>query len=252
MAGSILDHYLISSRYFFPRYAPLNKEFLVECNGIHLACYYAKPFPDGKTLVHFHGNGEIVADYIPDFVTSVTSLGVNCFLAEYRGYGGSTGSPALTRILEDIAPLLRAIQVPPEKLILFGRSIGSLYAIHGASLYPNLAGLIIESGIADVLERVLMRVLPDELGCTLPILENEVKAHFNLRAKLEEYKGPLLIMHAVHDQLVHVSNANLLNEWGRGTKRLKIFEDGDHNSILDLNYDVYFATLRSFFEELVF
>ncbi|MCP4677339.1 MAG: hypothetical protein GY854_17860 [Deltaproteobacteria bacterium] len=32
-----------------------------------LACRYHKPFADAKTVVHFHGNGETVADYVPFF-----------------------------------------------------------------------------------------------------------------------------------------------------------------------------------------
>ena len=55
---------------------------------------------------------------------------------------------------------------PASELIFFGRSVGSIFAIEAASRFPDAAGLVLESGIADVLERLLLRVQPEELGVT--------------------------------------------------------------------------------------
>ena len=51
--------------------------------------------PDAKTVIYFHGNGEVVADYLPSFPEWITRAGCNVLLAEYRGYGMSSGTPAL-------------------------------------------------------------------------------------------------------------------------------------------------------------
>ena len=45
--------------------------------------------PDKITMVHFHGNGEAVADYIPDMAEVFADLGLNSLFVEYREYGGS-------------------------------------------------------------------------------------------------------------------------------------------------------------------
>lgn len=179
MTNSILDHPLISQRYFFPSRVSLPDPFWIDCEGAKLACYYHRPFPNAKTLVHFHGNGEVVGDYLNDFILTIEQLGYNCLLAEYRGYGISTGSPALATMLNDVEQIIIATGQPPEQLILFGRSVGSIYAIHAASCFPSIAGLIIESGIADPLERLLLRITPQELGVDQAHLRMAVEQKLN-------------------------------------------------------------------------
>lgn len=253
MHESILDHEIVSSRYFFPRAEGFENPFWVECNDARLACYYQKNHADAKTIVFFHGNGEIVADYIDFFVPIFDQLGFNCFLAEYRGYGLSTGNPGLVKMLSDVKPVIQAIEQPPENLVLFGRSVGSIYAIHGASLFPGIAGLIIESGIAEVFERLLLRVLPEEIGITLARMEQEVATYFNVQEKLPLYKGPLLVLHARRDSLVHFSHGQRLYEWSpqpEGKKILRIFDNGDHNDIFAVNAQEYIQQLASFLSSL--
>ena len=82
---SLLDHELISQRYFFPRRTPLADAVEVEVDGATLACHAHRPHPNAPTLVHFHGNGEVVADYLPDFVESLAAVGLNTFFADQRG-----------------------------------------------------------------------------------------------------------------------------------------------------------------------
>ncbi len=92
----ILDHPIVSSRYFFPRREFLPDPYWVEAaDGSRLACHYQAVHPDAKTVVYFHGNGEVVADYLPSFPEWITRAGCNVLLAEYRGYGMSSGTPAL-------------------------------------------------------------------------------------------------------------------------------------------------------------
>lgn len=243
---SILDHPLIAERYFFPRRERFADPFWVEAGAERLGCYFHRPHPGAKTLVHFHGNGEIVADYLDDFVSAIEWLGCNCFLAEFRGYGMSTGTPALGRMLDDVASLIRAIGQPESELILFGRSVGSLFAIHAASLFPGVAGLILESAVADPLERLLLRVSPEELGVSPAAFEAEVAARLDHRRKLESYPGPTLVMHTRHDGLVDLSHGERLYRWAAGRKTLKIFPQGNHNDIMAVNARQYFALVREF------
>lgn len=249
MSRSILDHKIVSSRYFFPRGEEMKNPFWVDCGDARLSCYYREKNPEAKTIVFFHGNGEIVSDYIDFFIPIFDQLGLNCFLAEYRGYSMSTGTPGLVKMLSDVKPILNAIDQPLNRLVLFGRSVGSIYAIHGVSLFPEIGGLIIESGIAEVFERLLLRVRPEELDISLEVMEEEVATHFNMQDKLQKYTGPLLVMHAEHDSLVHFSHGQRLYEWSQqpeGTKILKIFENGDHNDIFAVNAQDYIQQLAAF------
>jgi pimeloyl-ACP methyl ester carboxylesterase len=247
---SILDHPLISARYFFPRREPLRNAFVVESAGIQLACYHHAPRVGAKTVVYFHGNGEVVGDCVELLARPFEELGLNSFFVEYRGYGLSTGSPGLTSMLEDVPRVIRALGIPERELILFGRSVGSIYAIHATAHFPNVAGMVIESGIADPLERILLRADPSELGVTMSELEKEVRARLNHQKLLESFFPPSLFLHARHDGLVEVDNAERMHRWAAGPKSLVIFERGDHNSILLVNFEAYMNELKEFVDNL--
>src|SRR5210317_712184 len=145
----ILNHPIISERYFFPRKATPPEPFWVECEEARLACSYHEIDATAHTIVHFHGNGEIVADYLDGFPELIGRMRCNCFLAEFRGYGGSTGTPQLGQMLDDVKQTIESIGQPVRKLVIFGRSVGSRFAIKAAELFPDIAGLILESAIAD-------------------------------------------------------------------------------------------------------
>jgi pimeloyl-ACP methyl ester carboxylesterase len=146
---SILDHPAISGRYLFPQPRSVDDPFMVEVAGAELACYRRIIDPDKFTVVHFHGNGEAVADYIPDMAEAFANLGLNSLFVEYREYGGSTGLARLVSMFGDGEATIKAAGLAPDKVIAFGRSIGSLYAIELAHRQPAMAGLILERGIAD-------------------------------------------------------------------------------------------------------
>lgn len=246
----LLNHPLISQRYFFPRRGFLSEPFMVEVEGAQLACYYHEVDPQAKTLVHFHGNGEIVDDWLDGFVQAIAHAGLNCFLAEYRGYGRSTGEPQLGKMLEDVKATIAALQLPPEQLLIFGRSVGAIFALEAVRLFPDVAGLVIESGIADVRERLLLRVHPQELGVSLPEFDRAVDAHLNHQRKIAVYPGPLLVMHTRNDGLVSARHAEKLYQWAPGRKELKIFPHGNHNDIMFVNTREYFSTLQGFIATL--
>ncbi len=246
MSNELLDHPLISERYFFPRPGHLKTPFWVDCGDARLACHYHQVDPAARTLVHFHGNGEIVDDYLGDFVGLVARMGCNCLLVEFRGYGRSDGRPALGKMLADVPPVIRALGHPAEQLIFFGRSVGSIFAIEAAARFPEAAGLVLESGVADVLERLLLRVHPDELGSTREELTQAVADRLDHRQKLARFHGPVLVMHTRHDGLVDASHGERLYQWAQGRKRLQIFPQGNHNDIMFVNAREYFGLLAEF------
>jgi pimeloyl-ACP methyl ester carboxylesterase len=243
---SILDHPLISTRYFFPFKVPLQDAFVVTSDDARLACYHHAPHPDARTIVYFHGNGEVVSECVSALAEPLARLGLNAFFAEYRGYGGSTGEPALVAMLADVPRMIRALEVPEEQLILFGRSVGSIYALHATRHFPNVAGLVIESGVADPLERILLRVDPEELGVTEEVLHAEVQARLDHRGWLENFRRPSLFLHTRHDGMIDVRHAERMHQWAAGPKKLVVFEQGDHNSVLTANHAAYMGELREF------
>jgi alpha-beta hydrolase superfamily lysophospholipase len=250
MTDSILDYLLVSTRYFFPRKVDFSDPFWVESGETRLSCFHSNNHPGSKTVIFFHGNGEVVSDYIELYIPLFNQMGLNCLLAEYRGYSMSTGIPGLVSMLSDVSPIIRSTGIDPRNIVLFGRSIGSFYALHGVSLFPDIGGLIIESGVADVCERLLLRISPQELGLSMKELELEVQKHFNHQEKLHSYKGSTLVMHATGDSLVDKTHGERLFHWAPEPKDLKLFEKGDHNDIFYTNSQEYVDTLCHFLAKI--
>ncbi|HEY4743514.1 MAG TPA: alpha/beta hydrolase, partial [Desulfuromonadaceae bacterium] len=243
LSDPFLDHPALSARYFYPWPNRFLDPFFVEGNDFRLGCRYLRISDDLPTIIHFHGNGESVADYLDGFAERICGLGANLLLAEYRGYGVSTGTPALAAMLDDVALIVAASGVAPDRIVFFGRSLGSLYAVHGASLFPDAAGLILESALADPLERILVHIEPRHVGATLDELRAAVARCFDQQGKIASFRGRVLVMHTRNDDLVAVSHAERLFAWANEPKELLLFERGDHNTILPANEDAYFAAV---------
>lgn len=248
--GAILNHPLLAQRYFFPRGDSPPAPYWLSCRDVRLACAYHEVSADAPTMIHFHGNGEVVADYLDGFPELIGDLGCNCLLVEYRGYGASTGKPLLGEMLEDAPAVIRAFGQPARKIILFGRSVGSLFALKAASHFPDAAGLILESAIADPLERLLLRIDPREIGTSREQLATALQDSLDIPAALQGYQKPVLVLHARHDEMVDPSHAERLAAWCSGPVRLQIFPRGGHNDIMLENAKHYFALIRDFLHTL--
>ena len=70
---------------------------------------------------------------MPGFTPALVAAGVNVALGEYRGSGGSSGESALASMLDDALAITDALGVEPSRLVVYGRSVGSIYALHVAA-----------------------------------------------------------------------------------------------------------------------
>jgi pimeloyl-ACP methyl ester carboxylesterase len=135
-------------------------------------------------------------------------------------------------------------------MVLFGRSLGSLYAVHGVYRRPQIAGLILESGIADLTERFFMRIQPAELGVSRAELVDELRRYFDYAAKLAGFRGRTLILHTRFDELIDVRHAESLYAAAPDPKTLHIFEQGGHNDIFWWNRATYMQLVEAFLAAL--
>src|SRR5262245_61325383 len=236
-----LDHPLVSQRIFFPRPTDLEPDLVVDVgDGVRLGCYVSRGPPQWGMVVHFHGNGELASEYAAHHAGLFLDLGVSVCFVEYRGYGRSTGTPALAAMRGDGEKVVRALGVDPGKVVAFGRSLGSLYAIELADRLPGIVGVVVESGIADLAETQIMREAFARVSQSEEQLAQELASEFDLQRKRAAYRGASLVLHTEHDQLLGRSHAERLHAWASGKeKRLVVFPSGNHNTILLANYQEY-------------
>ena len=84
------------------------------------------------------------------------TLGLSLFAFDYRGYGESEGVPSEEGLYRDADAAYRYLRdtlgVPPERIVIFGHSLGSAVAVELASRVPA-AGLILDGALTSVVER---------------------------------------------------------------------------------------------------
>lgn len=248
MDKDLLNHPIITERYFFPRPGqPRQARDFLAPDGVRLRCL-EHSIGATRTLVHFHGNGEIVSDYEDGYLKSVAALGVNLLMVEYRGYGGSGGTAELGKMLDDVRVVRESCALRPDQVILYGRSVGAIFAVEWAFQEPGVAGLVLESGVADPLQRLAIRMTPQELGVEEDELRAVCEAHLNHQQKLRDFPGALLVMHAQGDTLVGSDHALAHMEYAvRARKKLVLFPRGDHNTAMSANWSSYLESLAEFF-----
>lgn len=248
---SILDHPAISGGYFFPSSRSPHGVRMVTVDGATIALHCGQIDPTKLTMLHFHGNGETIADYVDADFHQFNQIGVNMVWVEYRGYGRSTGEPGLVAMLGDGERVVQTLGLPFDRVIAFGRSMGSLYAIELAARQPSLAGLVIESGIADPAERFLTLTAIRSAGAPESFVRGEVQEYFNHQKKMAAFSNHVLIMHAENDRLIPISNAERNFEWSASpNKKLVRMPHGDHNSIMPFNHAEYFEELRTLVQSI--
>ena len=192
------------------------------------------------TLLFFHGNGEIVADY-EELGPLYLQLGFNFFPVDYRGYGRSTGTPTVTAMMSDSHVILAFIQEWLQKqsfsgpLVVMGRSLGSASALELAAAHPNLLdGLIIESGFAYAAPLLQL------LGVDLQSLGFNEATGFRNVDKIRHWTKPLLVIHAEHDQIIPCAEGQELYDACPSQEKafLKVAGAG-HNDILSVGFTSY-------------
>ena len=245
---SILEDRTITKRFLFPRDKNFAGSYPINTGSNTLFCYRQQNHHGKKTLLVFHGSNEIVSDYIDIFAHEIDKAGINLFIAEYPGYSQSTGIPTLINIIDEIPFIVKSCEVPLKDLVVFGRSLGTAYAINALNKFPEISGLIIESGMADFYERLERRVSAEDIETTEDILRSEILIYFNIEESLKRFKGGTLIMHTKEDRIINVKHAYQNFEWANEPKTLKLFEEGDHSDIQYSNKIEYFKTIKDFME----
>ena len=249
---SFLDVPEVLDYIFYPRPEyrspgpPVGEDLLIPVEGdVRLGARFHGAGGALPTLLFFHGNGEIVADY-DDLAPFFTQAGANFLPVDYRGYGRSSGRPTVSAMMEDCHAVFDFAQTWLRQkgysgpVIAAGRSLGSASALELASTrgYPAVRGLFLESGLARVSRLLdLLGIDPEEIGF------REEHGFRNLE-KIRGYTGPTLIIHGEEDQLISVANAHaLFEESGAPDKRLLVIPGADHNSVLYHGMEEYQAAL---------
>jgi len=255
MAQPLLDRPEVSQVLFYPRRAYDLASALAGARsigvqvepGIVLGGQLYPAAPDAPAILFFHGNGEIAQDY-DDVAPMYTRLGITLLVMDYRGYGASGGTPTASHLLSDAVAVFQAMGrllnengLAPVRLYVMGRSLGSAAAIEiAARADERLAGLIVESGLANTL------ALLARLGLQVRGADEE-RDGFGSGAKLSRIALPVLIIHGQDDVLIPASDAHELHRrCASPDKQLVLIPRAGHNDLMMVGMRMYMEAIRQF------
>jgi fermentation-respiration switch protein FrsA (DUF1100 family) len=197
-----------------------------------------------RVLLFFHGNAGNIADRLDRARTIVRRFGLDVLLVDYRGYGRSGGSPSEEGLYRDARAVYRtAVEggFRPERILLFGESLGSAVAIDLARRWP-CAGVILETPFLSVpaLAREHYPFVPAWL----------VRSGFDNLAKIADVSAPKLLLVAEHDEVVPAAHGRRLYEQARGTRELFVIPGAHHNDTYVVGGEPYWKAWERFLAAL--
>lgn len=208
-------------------------------DGVSISAVYLLNPAATYTLLYSHGNAEDLGDIFPRML-SLQRQGFGVLAYDYRGYGTSEGTPSEAGVYLDIeAAYAYLIQqgIPPEQILVYGRSVGGGPSVYLAAQKP-VGGVILESTFVTTF-RVLTRI---------PLLPFD---RFDNLSRIPKIECPLLILHGTDDGLIPFWHAQTLYRAARDPKRLIPIEGANHNDLLQVAAAHYYSILHQFVDELV-
>ena len=192
-----------------------------------------------------HGNAGNISHRL-DTIRQFHELGLSVLIFDYRGYGQSTGRPTEKGTYRDADAawdyLVEQRGIPPEQIILFGRSLGASITADLATR-QTAAGVILESAFTSV---------PDvaaQLYAWLPVRWLS-RYQYDTRKKLANIHSPVLIVHSRDDEIIPYSNGERLFEAANEPKQFLELRGG-HNDGFMVSGKEYTQGLDSFIGDVL-
>ena len=191
-------------------------------------------------ILFCHGNAGNISHRL-ESIQIFHRLGLDIFIFDYRGYGRSEGRPSEIGTYRDAEAawqyLVEERQVSPNRIVVFGRSLGGAVAAWLAHRHTPGA-LILESTFTSV---------PDIGAKLYPYLPVRLLSRYKYDTAryLDGVNCPVLIVHSREDEIMPFSHGQRLFE--RATEPKEFLEiSGSHNEGFIMSGKHYEEGLNAF------
>lgn len=192
-----------------------------------------RPRPGANALIYFGGNAEDVRVSLDDLSAAFPEHAL--YLMNYRGYGGSAGSPSEAALVADALALFDRVRREHAQVVVIGRSLGSGVALQLARQRP-LVRLVLVTPYDSML-RLAQRRYP-----YLPVA-------WLMRDPFESWRHapaitvPTLVLAAENDEVIPRPHTDaLLPHFRAGIATMKVLPGTSHNTVSE--HPDYRALLR--------
>lgn len=192
-------------------------------DGVNIAAWYIPATDAPGTVIFFHGNAGNMTHRLQS-IKVLHRMGLSVLIIDYRGYGRSEGKPSEIGTYEDAEAAWRYLTETrgesPERIALFGRSLGGAIAIELATRHSP-AAVATESTFTNLIDigKIHYRFLPVRLILSY---------HYDSLSKVSQITCPKLFFHGLEDTLIPLANGRRLFEAAADPKEF-IETPGGHN-----------------------
>lgn len=219
-----------------PSYAdagPIIKLKTADGTGISAVHYEA---PGSRyTVLYSHGTAEDLGHSM-SVIEKFQRMGISAFGYDYHGYGTSGGAPSEDALYQDIDAaydyLTGELRIPPERIFLYGYSLGSGPSVDLAARRP-VGGLILEGAFISALR----------LHTVYPVLPFD---RFENLKKIGGVRAPVLVIHGGGDREVPILHGNMLFDAAREPKTSYFIDGAGHFDLIRAAGLTYNTVVTSF------
>jgi alpha-beta hydrolase superfamily lysophospholipase len=205
---------------------PFNEvNFEMEDGGVVNALHFRVPNSKG-VVFYIKGNSRSIKGW-GKFARDFVGKGFDFFILDFRGFGKSRGKRTENILYSDLQQVYKWLdsEYPEDRIILYGRSLGSGLATRIASWnMPRL--LILDCPYFSFLHHIR------RFAFWLPL---QWLLRYKIRTDqfIRKVKCPVHILHGVRDRLIPFAQSRLLKAVDPGNIHLHPIEGAGHNNLPD-------------------
>ena len=193
-------------------------------DGERVIVWHVPPRADKPVVLYFHGNGGSLRGRVDRF-RALTADGTGLVALSYRGYGGSSGAPTETGLVNDAlaAYAFTRARYPAERIVLWGESLGTGVAVALAAQQP-VGHLILQSPFTSAADVGAQRYWFVPVGLLM-------KDQFRSDLRIGKVTAPVLVLQGERDTIVPMALAERLYGLINAPKRFVRFPGIGHNDL---------------------
>jgi fermentation-respiration switch protein FrsA (DUF1100 family) len=224
-----------------PAPGPFSSFEVTTSDGVRIVGWRTPLDRDLPVILYFCGNAGNLADRT-ELLMGFARHDCEIVAFNYRGTGESGGRPSEQGVYSDAEAVYDYITgsqgVDPDRLVLWGHSIGGAVACELAARQP-CAGLVLESTFrsAKVMARRMMPVLPVGLLLTY---------RFDNEGSIGKIDEPILFIHGTHDRVVPKQDSEYLYSLASSPKDIWLVEMAGHNDIYNIAGERFYTRILDF------
>lgn len=233
-------------------------------DGLQLVGWYIPPAPDsdGASVLCLHGHGANRAQFL-ETAKFLVEDGYGMLMFDFRNHGDSEGNTTTMGYFE-VGDAIAAYEfliaqpgVNPERIAVFGISMGGGVAIQTTARLPEVRALITITAFTDMRtlaqDGVILRTgLPPSPFAEIVLLFTNVMSGSNQFevAPLQDMEAvgerPFFMIHGTADATIPFSHAERLVEAAQGPTEFFVVEGGGHVDVISVAPVEYERRIRAF------